>query len=305
MQDQPSSPASPAPAPDTETWQAYWKQQGQPWRSEPPIDQERQQLLASCLQKGVDIEQGKYPFKSMRLSRADIEWLLAAEEEKSVRERTGGDHSRKPEPGLEVRGADLSGVDLSRLPLVRLHAGLTLEEGRHATVEQSRQAAANLAKADLSYAQVQGAQLSRATLDEAVLVEAHLEGADLGKATLRKAILAGTHLEGADLTRAQMEGATLLEAHLEGANLFDAHLEGARLVGAHLEGATLVGTHCEGKALSREERERLRTWMPRFPETLPAADLRGAFLNARTSLNGIHAGDDQYGYVALGDVHLT
>ncbi len=315
MQDQPSSPASPtpAPAPDTETWRAYWKQQGQPWRSEPLIDQERQQLVASCLQKGVDIERGKYPFQGMRLSRADVEWLLAAEEEKSARERTGSDHSRKSGPGLDVRGADLSGANLSRLPLMRLHAGLTLEEGRHATVEQSRQAAENLAKVDLSYAQLQGAHLSWATLDEAVLVEAHLEGADLGKATLRRAILAGTHLEGADLTRAQMEGAILLEAHLEGAfllgaslegaNLFEAHLEGAKLVGAHLEGATLLGAHCEGRALSGEERERLRAWVPRFPETLPAADLRGVFLNSRTHLNGIQASDDQYGYVALADVH--
>ncbi|HEX6554132.1 MAG TPA: pentapeptide repeat-containing protein [Ktedonobacteraceae bacterium] len=313
MQDHPSSPASSAPAPDAETWQASWKQQGQPWRSQPPIDEERQQLLASCLHEGADIEQGKYPFKGMRLSRADVEWLLAADEERSDRESTGGGHSRKPGPGLDLRGVDLSGVDLSGLPLMRLHAGLSLEEGRHATLEQGRQAAANLAKADLSYAQVQGAHLSRATLDEAVLVEAHLEGADLGKATLRRAILAGTHLEGADLTRAQMEGATLLEAHLEGAfllgaslegaNLFEAHLEGAKLIDVHLEGVTLVETHCEGRTLSGEERERLRAWMPRFPETLPAADLRGAFLNSRTSLNGIHAGDDQYGYVALGDVH--
>jgi hypothetical protein len=46
-------------------------------------------------------------------------------------------------------------VNLSDLPLMRLHAGLSLEEGRHATVEQSR-AAANLAKADLSNAQLQG-----------------------------------------------------------------------------------------------------------------------------------------------------
>ena len=308
MQDHPSSPASPAPAPDAETWQAYWKQQGQPWRSEPPIDEERQQRLASCLQGGADIEQAKYPFRGMRLSRADVEWLLAVAEES-----TDSDNSRGSPPGLDVRGADLSGVDLSGLPLTRLHAGLTLEEDRHATVEQSRQAAANLAKADLSYAQLQGAYLSRATLDEAVLVEAHLEGADLGRATLRRAILAGTHLEGADLTKAEMEGTILLEAHLEGsfllgaslegANLFEAHLEGARLVGAHLEGAALVGTHCEGKELSREERERLRAWLPRFPQTLQAADLRAVFLNSRTHLDGIHAGDEQYGYIALGDVH--
>jgi len=312
MQDHPPSSASPSTAHEAETWQAYWKEQGQPWRSEPLLDEERQQRLSVCTQGEIDIEQGKYPFKGMCLSRADVEWLLAAVEQGSAEVRTGGGDGRKPH-GLDVRGADLSGVDLSHLPLVRLRAGLSLEEGRHATVEQSRQAAANLAKADLSYAQLQGAQFGWATLDEAVLVEAHLEGADLGKASLKHAILAGTHLEGADLTKAQMVGSTLLEAHLEGAflqgaslegaNLFEAHLEGAWLGGAHLEGATLQGTHCEGKALGRDERERLRAWIPHFPEILPAADLRGVFLNTRTNLGDIHAGNDQYGYITLADVH--
>jgi uncharacterized protein YjbI with pentapeptide repeats len=282
MQDHPSSSVSPSPAHDAGTWQAYWKEQGQPWRSEPLIGGERQQRLSSCAQGGVDIEQGKYPFKGLRLSRADVEWLLAAEEQRSAQESTGGGNSRKP-PGLDVRGADLSGVDLSYLPLMRLRAGLSLEEGRHATVEQSRQAAANLAKADLSYAQMQGAQLSWATLDESVLVEAHLEGSTL--------------------LEAHLEGAFLQGASLEGANLYEAHLEGARLVDAHLEGTTLLGTHFEGKALSGDERERLRAWMPHFPEILSAADLRGVFLNTRTNLGGIHAGNDQYGYIALADVH--
>ncbi len=109
MQDHSSSPLSPAPAHDAETWQAYWKQKRQPWRSEPPIDEERQQLLANCLQGSVAIERGKYPFRGMRLSRADVEWLLAAAEERSARESTSDGHSRKP-PSLDVRGADLSGV---------------------------------------------------------------------------------------------------------------------------------------------------------------------------------------------------
>jgi len=184
MQDHPPSSVSPSTAHEAETWQVYWKEQGQPWRSEPLIDEERQQRLSVCTQGEIDIEQGKYPFKGMCLSRADVEWLLAAVEQGSAEVRTGGGDGRKPH-GLDVRGADLSGVDLSHLPLVRLRAGLSLEEGRHATVEQSRQAAANLAKADLSYAQLQGAQFGWATLDEAVLVEAHLEGADLGKASLK------------------------------------------------------------------------------------------------------------------------
>ncbi len=196
---------------------------------------------------------------------------------------------------------------------MRLHAGLSLEESRHATVEQSRAAATNLTRADVSHTQLQGAQLSWTTLDEAVLVEAHLEGADLGKASLKQAILAGTHLEGVDLSKAHLEGATLLEAHLEGAmlqgaslegaNLFEAHLEGARLVGAHLEGTGLLSTHFEGKALAGDELKRLRAWIPHFTEVLPAADLRGVFLNTHTNLDGIHPGNEQYGYIALADVH--
>ena len=43
--------------------------------------------------------------------------------------------------------------------------------------------------------------------------------------------------------------------------------------------------------------------MPHFPEVLPDADLRGLFLNSRTQLAGIHPGNDQYGYIALADVH--
>ena len=43
--------------------------------------------------------------------------------------------------------------------------------------------------------------------------------------------------------------------------------------------------------------------MPHFPEVLPAADLRGVFLNTHTHLDGLHAGNDQYGYIALADVH--
>lgn len=315
MQDHPSSSMIPSNMHNAEMWQAYWKSQGQPWRIEPIIDGERQQHLLSYWQGEVDIERGMYPFKGVRLSRADVEWLLAAQKQSSAEEDTGGSKSEysQKSPGLDVRGADLSGVNLSYLPLMSLHAGLSLEEGRHATVEQSRQAATNLAKVDLTHAQLQRAQLSWATLDEAVLVEAHLEGADLGKASLRQTILAGTHLEGADLTKAHLEESTLLEAHLEAAmlqgayleeaNLFEAHLEGAKLMGAHLEGARLFGTHFEGKALDGDELKRLRAWMPHFPEVLTAADLRGVFLNTHTHLDGLHGGNDQYGYVALGDVH--
>jgi uncharacterized protein YjbI with pentapeptide repeats len=315
MQDHPSSSTLPSNTNDLETWKAYWKEQGQPWRTEPAIDEARQQQLLSYYQGIVDIERGMYPFKGVRLSRADVEWLLAMEEQRSAElsSRGGKGGNQHKSFGLDLRGVDLSQVNLSDLPLMGLHTGLSLEESRHATVEQSRAAAANLAKADLSNAQLQGAQLSWVTLDEAVLVEAHLEGADLGKASLREAILAGAHLEGVDLTKAHLEGATLLEAHLEGAmllgaylegaNLLEAHLEGARLAGAYLEGTSLLDTHFEGKALGVDELKHLRAWMPHFPQVLPAADLRGVYLNNRTQLDGIHAGNEQYGYIALADVH--
>src|SRR5215467_9036150 len=176
MQDHPSLSMSSSHPPDAEAWKAYWSKQGQSWRTEPVIDEERQQQLLSYSREDVDIERGRYPFKGVRLSRADIEWLAAMEEQRSAKARKdGGTRGQQQLFGLDVRGADLSGVNLSDLPLMRLHAGLSLEEGRHATVEQSRAAAPNLTKADMSRAQLQRAQLSWAIVDEAVLVEAHLE----------------------------------------------------------------------------------------------------------------------------------
>ena len=126
MQDHPSLSMVPSNPLEAETLKAYWKEQGQPWRTEPIIDEERQQQLLSYSQRGVDIEQGMYPFKGVQLSRADVEWLLAMEEQRGAQERTGGGTSGKQQKslGLDERGADLSGVNLSHLPLMRLKAGL-------------------------------------------------------------------------------------------------------------------------------------------------------------------------------------
>src|SRR2546430_3284219 len=56
-------------------WQTYWKGLGQPWRTEPEIDVERQETLTKCL-KVSDVEK-QSAFKGMKLSRGDIEWLVA------------------------------------------------------------------------------------------------------------------------------------------------------------------------------------------------------------------------------------
>ncbi len=47
------------------------------WRTEPEIDTERQRYLAERRAIAPDIEQGIYPFRGIKLSRADVEWLLA------------------------------------------------------------------------------------------------------------------------------------------------------------------------------------------------------------------------------------
>src|SRR5438046_1070610 len=46
---------------DQTAWAAYWKQQGQPWRTEPEIEQSRQEYLAARRSLTPDVAQGSYP----------------------------------------------------------------------------------------------------------------------------------------------------------------------------------------------------------------------------------------------------
>lgn len=104
-----------------------WQQMGQPWRTEPEIDAGRQKQLALYRASVPNIEQGIYPFKGVKLSRADVEWLLATHEN-GRGPVDWKDTSQRGREGLDVRAADLRQVDLQNLPLARLHGGLTLEE---------------------------------------------------------------------------------------------------------------------------------------------------------------------------------
>src|SRR5436305_409744 len=134
MSDQDGKQATPLPRPapeDAEAWKAYWQAQGQPWRTMPEIDAKRQEELAQCRKIAPDIEKGIYPFKGMKLSRADVEWLLATH--KNGYRLVDENDWRQPGPdGLDLRGADLRHVDLSLLPLTRLRAGLKGDEWRNA-----------------------------------------------------------------------------------------------------------------------------------------------------------------------------
>jgi len=96
---------------DTEAWKAYWKAQGQPWRTEPEIDIKRQAYLTEQRAITPDIQQGLYPFKHEKLNRADIEWLLVTHEN-GRGPVDWDDESQHKRMGLDLRGADLCQVNL-------------------------------------------------------------------------------------------------------------------------------------------------------------------------------------------------
>jgi hypothetical protein len=154
----------------------------------------------------------------MAFSRAELEWLLAANENRHGPVAWGNESQSKPK-GLDLRGADLSQEDLSHLPLAYMRGGLTLREWQLATEEQRNTAAVRMEKADLSGAQLQKADLSGAQLQGADLNEAQLQGADLFGAQLQEAFLRKAQLQGAFLGEAQMQGAHLRGSDLDGATL--------------------------------------------------------------------------------------
>jgi hypothetical protein len=115
------------PAHDREAWRLHWQSQGQPWRTEPEIDRERQTELTRCRTIVPDIEKGIYPFKGMTLSRADVEWLLATHEN-GRGPVDWSDENQRTRTGLDLRGSELRKTNLSSLPLARSLCGLTLAE---------------------------------------------------------------------------------------------------------------------------------------------------------------------------------
>ena len=185
---------------DKDEWKAYWNTQGQPWRTEPEIDVERQAFLAKRRAIVPDVKKGIYRFKEIKLSRADVEWLLATHNGGQGPLFFGSSNREPYLRGLDLRGADLRYVDLHRLPLSNLRGGLSAEHWPHATNEQREIAAVHF----------EGANLNRAILDGASLRSAHLEGADLSVARLENATLRGAHLEGANLSHAFLDSLTSL-----------------------------------------------------------------------------------------------
>lgn len=236
------APVRPAPD-DREGWRSYWAKQGQLWRREPEINKARQRELTKRYTTVTpNIEQGIYPFRGMKLSRADVEWLLATYQE-----------SFTDEKGLDVRGADLSRENLSKLPLRGLRGGLMAYElvGRQIPSEEHRKmAAAQINNVSFLEAQLEFAHLGEAQLGSANLVGAQLEYADLSNAYLLRANLFTAQLHSACLAHAQLTDANFVHAQLDNTNLGGAQLEGAHFNGAHLQNASLDGAQLIGADLS-------------------------------------------------------
>jgi uncharacterized protein YjbI with pentapeptide repeats len=181
---------------DRDAWIVYWRVSGRPWRTEPEIGINRQLYLTQRREITPDIKRGVYPFRDVKLNRADIEWLLATQENGLV---TWHGEQQFRGKGLDLRGADLRLADLQDLPLTYARGGLGDGEWNEATLEQR----------DIARVQLKGANLRRV----------HLEGAILRKADLSGTNLEEAHLEGADFYRAHLEGAYLRNAYLGGASL--------------------------------------------------------------------------------------
>jgi hypothetical protein len=142
-----------------EAWKAYWKTQGQSWRTEPEICKERQHELDKRRKIKPDIKNGIYPFKDIHLNRADVEWLLSTH-----------DNNRGP---INWEDANL----------------------RHTHLEGANLIQAHLEGVDLSSAYLRETGFSRANLEYAMLALAHLEDAKLNIAYLAGAQLGGAFFD--------------------------------------------------------------------------------------------------------------
>jgi hypothetical protein len=162
---------------DVWAWRDFWVHEGQPWRREIEIDAERQKYLEEFRSRR------KVYWNDSKLSRADIEWLLATHNN-GHGHIDWGDTSQRQLRGLNLCGANLSHQDLSYLPL----ANMIGNEDMNLPV--------NLAGAKLSHAHFEGAQLSKVNLSNSSLEDSHLEGADLTLADLHGANLSGVYFDG-------------------------------------------------------------------------------------------------------------
>lgn len=241
---------------DAVDWQAYWQSQGQPWRSEPEIEKRRQEQLERMRAITPQMLDNIYGFAGEKLSRADIEWLLATHEQ-GRGPIDWSDVQQRERTGLDLRGANLSGISLRRLPLARLQAGMFWYDSEYSLKpEHMQMGSANMEGVDLSDAHLEGALLGHVNLRRAVLYFARLDEANLRDAYMQEAVLYSTHLENAELAGAHLEGSYMFRAQLGGANLQEVFFDSASDLSGTVLGEkkrgfiSLAGAHWGGVDLS-------------------------------------------------------
>ena len=144
----------------------------------------------------------------------------------------------KPEANL--RGADLSGANLSRTDLSR------------ADLSETNLRETNLSRADLSETNLRGADLretnlSRANLRGANLRWADLRGADLREANLREADLFGANLYGADLRETDLSGTCLNHSNEANGDTAEFQQYKGRIIGYRSKVTPHVGEYYVGR----------------------------------------------------------
>src|SRR6266567_183206 len=258
---------------DYKGWKAYWEAQGQPWRTEPEIDEERQKDLESRRSITPDMSfilGGFLLFKGVKLSRADVEWLLATHED-GRGPIDWNDDSQKKRKGLVLFGADLGHVDLSELPLARI-AGSPKEAWMYMYDRPQMEAAA-----------------------------IHLEGADLKHSHLEEADLSLVHLEGANLSYAHLEGANLMGAFFDGTtelasvvlcNKFNA----VSLIDVHWGDVNIAVVDWSSLSILGTERIAKETYLPNYRYYEPARAYRQLTVVLRNQ--GLNEQADHFAYRA-------
>ena len=169
--------------------------------------------------------------------------------------------------GVDLRGANLSGVDLRRGNLQK--ANLSGVDLRLSYLNDIDLRGANLQKANLENVNLERGNLKDANFEKINLEFANLQDTDLKRADLRGANLREVHMDNANLEVANLSGVDLREAHMDNVNLKVANLIGANLRGVDMNNANLQGTDLQGSDLRGANLQ---------DTDLKRADLRGANL---------------------------
>src|ERR1700743_2836286 len=189
------------------------------WCREPEIAVERQAKLEALRRIEPDVKLGQYPFAGNKLSRADVEWLLATHSSYGmIGPVKWGDEQHQDRVGLDLRGADLESVDLSDLPLAKARFSLNYGLWQTTTMAQTDAAKAKLNGVRFDRAHLEGALMVAINCQRASLESAHLEHADLQLATFAQSWLASIHLEQANLRLSRFPSAWIAGAAPGGAH---------------------------------------------------------------------------------------